>query len=107
MMQGIKGYLSFDKDFTSIIDGITNNLDDQLVTGLTGISRSMLIAMIHQATHRPILLVTHQYMQAQQLYDDLYELIGEAVYLYSVNEHIAAEMAIASPELRSQRIDAL
>ncbi|HLS06844.1 MAG TPA: transcription-repair coupling factor [Bacillota bacterium] len=106
-MQGIKSYLNLDKDFISIIDGITNNLDEQLVTGLTGISRSMLIAMIHQATHRPILLVTHQYMQAQQLYDDLYELIGKNVHIYPINEHIASEMAVASPELRSERIEAL
>src|SRR5690625_2803800 len=107
MMKGIQSYLSLDKDFISVIDGITNKLDEQLVTGLTGISRSMLIAMIHQATDRPILLVTHQLMQAQQLYEDLYELIGDAVHLYSVNEHIASEMAVASPELRSQRIEAL
>src|SRR5690625_3405610 len=67
----------------------------------------MLIAMIQQTTDRPILLVTHQYMQSQQLYDDLYELVGDAVQLYPVNDHIASEMAVASPELRSERIEAL
>src|SRR5699024_7679857 len=57
---------------------------------------------------KPILLVTHQLTQAQQLYDDLSEFMENSnVYLYPVNELIASEVAIASPELKSQRIDGL
>ena len=54
------------------------------------------------------MLITHQLVQAQQLYDDLTGFISEEeVHLYPVNELIASEIAIASPELRSQRIESL
>src|SRR5699024_1766765 len=57
---------------------------------------------------RPILLITHQLNQAQQLYDDLTEFMdSDHVHLYPVNELIASEIAIASPELKSERIEAL
>src|SRR5699024_331371 len=50
----------------------------------------------------------NQLIQAQQLYDDLIELSNnKEVYLYPVNELIAVEMAVASPESRMMRIKAL
>src|SRR5699024_8007125 len=79
-----------------------------LVAGLAGSARSLLVSIMNESMNRPILLITHQLFQAQQLYDDLTELMDEKdVYLYPVNELIATEIAVASPELRSQRIEAL
>src|SRR5699024_1712113 len=73
-----------------------------------GSSRSLLIATINESIHRPILLVTHQLIQAQQLYDDLLEFTqNKDVFLYPVNELIASEIAVASPELKSQRLESL
>lgn len=107
-MKGIKTYLRDQEDIRSIISGLSSGLNEQLVSGLTGSARSMLISILEEATEKPILLVTHQLTQAQQLYDDLVELSSsDHVHLYPVNELIATEMAIASPELRSQRIQAL
>src|SRR5699024_7744653 len=75
---------------------------------LSGSARSLLVSLISESIKKPILLVTYQLAQAQQLYDDLVAFMGEDhVYLYPVNELIASEIAVASPELRYERIDAL
>ncbi|WP_182201612.1 transcription-repair coupling factor [Paraliobacillus salinarum] len=108
-MKGIKDFLSHHNDIYSIINGLSSGLNEQLVSGLTGSARSLLVSILKEATERPILLVTHHLTQAQQLYDDLIKLSSdrEAIHLYPVNELITSEMAIASPELRSQRIQSL
>lgn len=54
------------------------------------------------------MLVTHNLLQAQKLYEDLVNLLSENdVFLFPANELIAAEMSIASPELKAQRIETL
>lgn len=107
-MKGISKFLQSKEDIQSILQGISNGMKEQLVAGLSGSARSMLVSVINESMNRPVLLVTHQLIQAQQLYDDLVELTAdEHVYLYPVNELIAAEIATSSPELRSQRIEAL
>ncbi|WP_373894542.1 transcription-repair coupling factor [Virgibacillus sp. CBA3643] len=107
-MKGIHNYLQSKEDIQSILAGITSGMEEQLVAGLSGSARSLLVSLINEAATKPILLVTHQLVQAQQLYDDLAEFAGEEdVHLYPVNELIASEIAIASPELRSQRIESL
>ncbi|SFG37025.1 transcription-repair coupling factor [Halobacillus alkaliphilus] len=107
-MQGIKDYLYPQDDVRSIIEGFESGMKEQMVAGLSGSSRSLMISLLKESLDRPVLLVTHQLIQAQQLYDDMQELTEEGqVQLYPVNELIASEIAIASPELRSQRIEAL
>ena len=107
-MKGINYYLQSKEDIQSIINGIDSGMREQLIAGLSGSARSMLVSVIDQSINRPVLLVTHQLVQAQQLYDDLSEFMGEDdVHLYPVNELIASEISISSPELRSQRIEAL
>lgn len=107
-MKGIHQYLQSQEDIQAILTGVSNGMKEQLVAGLAGPARSMLVSVINKATERPVLLVTHQLLQAEQLFDDLVELAGEdKVHLYPVNELIASEIATASPELKSQRIEAL
>lgn len=107
-MKGIIKFLESKEDFQSVAEGLKSGMKEQLVAGLSGSARSLLVSTLDDSLKRPILLVTHQLAQAQQLYDDLSELVGrENVHLYPVNELIASEIAIASPELKSQRIDAL
>lgn len=108
VMKGIQSYLQSKEDIQSVIKGILAGMDEQLVAGLSGSARGLLVSAIHGEVNKPILLVTHQLVQAQQLYDDLTGFISEEeVHLYPVNELIASEIAIASPELRSQRIESL
>ncbi|WP_138420001.1 transcription-repair coupling factor [Aquibacillus sediminis] len=107
-MKGIKEYLKSQDDIHSVISGVSSGIEEQLVAGLSGSARGLLTSIINESTNKPILLVTHQLMQAQQLYEDLVEISDSStVHLYPVNELIASEIAFASPELRSQRIDAL
>ncbi|WLV24760.1 transcription-repair coupling factor [Aciduricibacillus chroicocephali] len=107
-MKGIIQLLQEKEDFRSIVDGFKGGMKEQLAAGLSGSARSLLVSMLDASLKKPVLIVTHQLSQAQQLYDDLSELAGrDHVHLYPVNELIASEIAIASPELKSQRIDAL
>src|SRR5699024_11686037 len=54
------------------------------------------------------ILVNIQLDHAQQLYDYLSEFMEYGnIHLYPVNELIASEVAIASPELRNQRMESL
>ena len=95
-------------DFQSIVTGVSEGLKEQLIAGLSGSARTVLTASLAEKTDKPILLITHNLLQAQKLYDDLVNLVGEdEVFLYPANELIGAEMSVASPELRAQRIEAL
>jgi transcription-repair coupling factor (superfamily II helicase) len=107
-MKGINQFLQSTEDVKSLIGGIKSGMKEQLAAGLSGSARSLLVSLVNASVNKPVLLVTHQLVQAQQLYDDLSEFMeSDEVYLYPVNELIASEIAIASPELRSQRIEAL
>ncbi|RFU60334.1 transcription-repair coupling factor [Bacillus sp. V59.32b] len=107
-MDGLQSLFSRQDDVQSVITGIDEGLREQLVAGLSGSSRSMLIASVYEETKRPILLVTHNLLQAQKFHEDLSGFLPEEeLYIYPANELIAAELSVASPELRAQRIEAL
>lgn len=107
-MNGLKSIFLKQEDVHSIIAGIEEGLKEQLVAGLSGSSRTVLTASVYEKMNRPIMLVTHNLLQAQKLYDDLVNLLSEKeVFLFPANELIAAELSVASPELKAQRIDAL
>jgi transcription-repair coupling factor (superfamily II helicase) len=107
-LKGLKSLFLQQEDVRSIMSGVEVGLKEQLIAGLSGSSRTVLAASIYEQMKRPILLVTHNLLQAQKLYDDLVNLVSEnEVFLFPANELIAAEMSIASPELKAQRIEAL
>ncbi|RNA66040.1 transcription-repair coupling factor [Alteribacter keqinensis] len=107
-MKGLIELFGQGDDVASVTDGIEASLSEQMVAGLTGSSRSLLLASIYQKTKGSQLIVTHNLYQAQKLYDDLTSLVNdENIFLYPVNELIASEIAVASPEMRGQRIEAL
>lgn len=108
MMKGLKQLFLQQNDLQSIMTGINEGLKEQLVSGLSGSARTVFVASMAEQLNRPILLVTHNLLQAQKLYEDIANLLSDdEVYLYPANELIAAEMSIASPELKAQRIEAL
>jgi transcription-repair coupling factor (superfamily II helicase) len=107
-MKGLITSFSQQEELKTIINGMHEGLKEQLVAGLSGSARTLYLASIYEQTQKSLLVVTHNLLQAQKLYDDLASIIGEKeVFLYPANELIAAEMSIASPELKAQRIDAL
>ncbi len=107
-MKGLQSLFLDQEDIHSIISGIQEGLKEQLIAGLSGSSRTVLTAAIYERMNRPILFITHNLLQAQKLYEDMVNLVGEnEVFLFPANELIAAEMSIASPELKAQRIEAL
>ncbi|WP_251554317.1 transcription-repair coupling factor [Neobacillus muris] len=107
-MEGLKSLFLEQEEVQSVLAGIEEGLREQLVAGLSGSSRTVLTATIYEKTKRPILVVTHNLLQAQKLYDDIANLVNEReVFLFPANELIAAEMSVASPELRANRIEAL
>ena len=107
-MNGLQSLFSKHDDVHSLIAGIDEGLKEQLVSGLTGSSRSMMLASIYDQTKKSILLVTHNLLQAQKFQEDLSNFIPEdELYIFPVNELIAADLSVASPELRAQRVEAL
>ncbi|SFT28574.1 transcription-repair coupling factor [Paenibacillus sp. BC26] len=97
-----------DTDFQSIVSGIKKGMQEQLVSGLAGSSRQVMIAALKQEFDRPMLVVTHNMFAAQKIAEDLVECLSEnEVLLYPANELVAAEAAISSPETLAQRMDVL
>lgn len=107
-MKAFAKYLFEKEDIQSILAGISSGMKEQLVAGVSGTARSLFLAALQRGLNKKAILVTHQLVHAQQLYDDLVELSDDSnVFLYPVNEFIASEMIISSPEIRSERIRAL
>ncbi|QFT87127.1 Transcription-repair-coupling factor [Bacillus sp. THAF10] len=107
-MNGFIPYFTENDDFQSIMEGLQEGMKEQLVSGISNSARSMLISSIYEERKGPILLITHNLYHAQKVYDDLVGFLPEEdLYLYPVNDVLAAEIGIASPELKAQRIEAL
>ncbi|SFF14261.1 transcription-repair coupling factor [Bacillus sp. OV194] len=107
-MLGLKKLYSKGDDFQAVLTGLKENLKEQLVAGLSGSARTLLIASLYEQTGQTQFVITHNLYQAQKLYEDLCSLLPEEeVFLYPVNDLISSEIAIASPELKAQRLEVL
>ncbi|MDQ0273096.1 transcription-repair coupling factor [Cytobacillus purgationiresistens] len=107
-MLGLKRIFTQQDEVMSVLSGIDEGLKEQIISGLTGSARTLFLASIYEQSKKPMLIATHNLLQAQKLYDDMLHLLGEdEVFLYPANELIAAELSIASPELKAQRIEGL
>ncbi|WP_075979830.1 transcription-repair coupling factor [Bacillus massilinigeriensis] len=107
-MLGLKRLFKELDDMKSVISGIDEGIKEQLIAGLSGSSRAVFLSSIFEQTKKSLLIVTHNLLQAQKLFEDFSALLNqEQVYLYPANELIAAELSIASPELKAQRIEVL
>ncbi|CAG7656334.1 transcription-repair coupling factor [Paenibacillus allorhizosphaerae] len=107
-MQALIQTFSTDSDFQSIVTGIRSGMREQLIAGLTGSSRQVMLAALYEELKQPLFIVTHNMFSAQKMFEDLAELVPSGqVVLFPAQELLAAEAAIASPEMLAQRIDAL
>lgn len=95
-----------DKQIHNLLQQIEDgSANEQLITGLTGSARPVLIQSIFKETKKSIYIISPNLLQAQKLVDDLGSLIGEEwIHYYPAEEFIAANMTTSSPELRAQRI---
>ena len=90
------------------MEGISGGMREQMISGLAGSSRQVMLAAIRRELDRPMLVVTHNLFAAQKAAEDLQECLSEdEVLLYPANELVAAEAAISSPETTAQRLDVL
>lgn len=106
-MADIKKILADSPDVKALLDTIGEQRT-QLITGLAGSARTLIISTILEKKKRPVILVTHNLFHAQQLMEDFSDFIAEEkLHLFPVEEMLYAEMAIASPEARTDRVAAL
>lgn len=104
-MQVIINPLREDSNFGTIAAGLSRGLHEQLIAGLAGSSRQVLMAALYQESKRPLCIVTHNMYQAQKVFEDLTELVAnDQLLLFPANELIGSELAVASPEMLAQRI---
>jgi transcription-repair coupling factor (superfamily II helicase) len=107
-LQALIQAFSKDTDFGSIVSGIRSGMREQLISGLTGSSRQVMIAALAEELKLPVFIVTHNMFSAQKMVEDLSEcLSSDQVLLFPAHEIMSAESAAASPEMLAQRIDAL
>ncbi len=107
-MRQLLEVFSSDADVQSVLDGLRSGMKEQLVSGLSGSARSVMIAALHERIGRPVVVLTHNMFSAQKLLEDLQECLPEKSLLsYPANESIATEAAVSSPELIGERIETL
>lgn len=80
----------------------------QLVTGLNGTAKNFVMASALDGFQKKIFILTPTLYHMTQTAEDLQNILAEEkVFTYPVNEVLAAEMAVSSPEARMERIHAL
>lgn len=97
------------KELTSFAPWLTqlSKHSSQLVLGLTGSAKHLAQAAAFEALEGPMMIVTPTLLQATQAYEELSQWYDDQVHLFTVEESLAAEFSIHSPEVISQRIRAL
>lgn len=80
----------------------------QLILGLAGSARALVMSTLFQEKKRPILIVANNLFHATALIEDLTGFVpSDQLHLFPVEEVLAAEMAVASPEYRAERVAAM
>ncbi|MGZ4133934.1 MAG: transcription-repair coupling factor [Tumebacillaceae bacterium] len=107
-MQSLVHILKTDQDFLKVLSGCREGLREQLVTGLTGSAQHLFVAGMRGSLARPLVIITHSMGRAQQVYEDMIELLpAEAVRLFPDREMGFADVMAYSPELASSRLSVL
>lgn len=108
-MEVLRQLVSQDKHITSFLQEIqSGQTASQLITGLTGSARPVMVDALFDYVKKPIYIVSPNLLQAQKMVDELAGLLGEEyVHYYPADEFIAADLSVASPELRAERIATL
>ncbi|MGV0168060.1 transcription-repair coupling factor [Furfurilactobacillus sp. WILCCON 0119] len=93
-------------EYQQIIAG--TNLSRQLITGIAGSARTLLVSTMFAELQQSLLIVTDTAFHAGQVVDDLENLLpDEQVFNFPAEEMLATEIATSSPESRADRVAAL
>lgn len=80
----------------------------QLITGLSGSARTLLLKSLFEEKGQQIIVVTQNVYHANQLITDLTGLIpDDQLFLFAVDDMIHAELSVSSPESRAERVKSL
>ena len=80
----------------------------QLVTGIAGSARTLLLANLQKEIVGPQLVVVDSLFHMEELVNDLNNLLPEtAVYSFPAEDSLAMAMAVSSPNYRLARVMAL
>ncbi|MBO0482276.1 transcription-repair coupling factor [Candidatus Enterococcus courvalinii] len=80
----------------------------QLITGLAGSAKTLLIAHVFEKTDKNIIVLLPNLYYANQLAEDLQHIVDpDSIHLFPVDEVLSAEMAFSSPEARAERVATL
>lgn len=85
---------------------LTKKAKRQLVIGLSGSAKALVMAATHQKSQKQTVIVVPNLYYSNQLAEELRQ-IEEDVHLFPVDEVLSAEMAFASPEARTERVATL
>ncbi|MGO3197881.1 transcription-repair coupling factor [Vagococcus salmoninarum] len=91
----------------SWLDQVTTS-KQQLVTGLTGSAKTLVMASLFAEHQQRVVIVTPNLYQATNLTEDLRNVIpDEQLHLFPVDEVTSVEMAFSSPEAVAERVTTL
>lgn len=100
-------YIKSSSAFQQFKDNLKIN-GRHLLTGILGSAKTLILKELVSSYSHPLLVVTDTLNHAQELANDLMNVLdSEQVQLYPNEDLIATELATSSPDFQSQRIRAL
>ncbi|MDT2673876.1 transcription-repair coupling factor [Enterococcus dongliensis] len=85
---------------------LENKAKRQLLIGLSGSAKALVMTATHQANQKQTVVVVPNLYYSNQLAEELRQIVDD-VHLFPVDEVLSAEMAFASPEARAERVSTL
>ncbi|MBE3597140.1 MAG: transcription-repair coupling factor [Hydrogenibacillus sp.] len=107
MLKSLLYVLKENTDFEAVVRAIQRERGEQLVTGLTGSTRTIFWAGLSEALDRPLVIVSANNYQSQKIYDDLVELLGENGIVFYPGEELIAEPDRAPSAEQAERLSAI
>ncbi|WP_370659256.1 transcription-repair coupling factor [Vagococcus jeotgali] len=104
--QGLVKRVNQDKSVISWLEKLDTD-KSQLITGLSGSAKSIVMATTLQRGHKTIIVTPNLYY-ANKVIDDLQKIVEEDyLHFFPVDEVAAVELSFSSPEAIADRIDSL
>ncbi len=93
------------KELALLCNNIDQNVDEQLIHGLSGAQKAFVVAAVLKKTQRPALYLTSHLQQAETVAEDLAAFLPSVtIEVYPPAEVLPYEYYAESPELTAQRL---